>query len=147
MNMVLLKYAGGVPLEFEDVEKGNALNLGVQQVRFLKKQIKEFVVCGYQITAEQAVGLTRLERHLLHEARDEFLRENMALNLIANEGAPDQVFTSERATPPITDELVDQYLMAASVDTIYATTNTEDNHIVRINENGEYERLADSKTT
>lgn len=112
--MILLKYAGLLPNDYKGSMKG--LKLSKKDMNTLLIRTKEFVVCGYQLSASEAIELSEAERVALYHTRDEFLRECIALSGLANSGDEDarkEVFKAKWKRPESESEQICQYLALA----------------------------------
>lgn len=109
--MILLKYAKLLPLDYQgDLSE---LKLERRDLDILRRRTKEFVLCGYQITAEQAILLSNYERVALYQARNTFIRECVALLGLAtkdNKEAAEQVFKANWSEPETENDRISDYL-------------------------------------
>ncbi len=125
-RMILLKYAkllhpsiNGIKKTWWkrstmfSIEEEDLIQHDERTLRILYKRTKDFVLAGYVLTAEDALGLTEIERRIYTECKEEVFRENIYLQGIANNPDPlmsAKVFTLARDIPKSNTELKFDYL-------------------------------------
>jgi len=115
--MILLKYAKLLPESYKGPVQG--LKLDKRDLNTLTIRTKEFVICGFQISAEQAVALSETERAVYYEARDQFLRELVCFNGLASrddEEATKMIMKAKWKTPQTEAENINDFLALAGLN-------------------------------
>lgn len=107
--MILLKYAKLLPLDATENIWGEKLPEKAKLI--LDRRIKEFVVCGYEIDAKDAILLTEQERASLYLAKTEWEKEKIGLSKLINmEGKQDTFWDVTPKMPLAEQDYICEYL-------------------------------------